>query len=184
MKPQADRLVLAMIERFNYVSSWIATRICMTEKPRDRTKLIAKLINVAYHLKQLNNFNGLMEICSGLNRCMSNKSNKSALTKCSAPVYRLRASFAEVDKLKDGFYMKIWQELNALTSSDKAYAVLRKEIKSITPPCIPYLGMYLTDLTFVEVPLFKRVSNIHLLIRKEIRNFSQSINSLISISGD
>lgn len=76
------------------------------------------------------------------------------LTILLAPVYRLRATFAEVDKLKDGRYLKMWQELSALTSSDKAYAVLRKEIKSITPPCIPYLGMYLTDLTFVEVRIF------------------------------
>lgn len=60
-----------MIERFNYVSSWVATRICMTEKPRDRIKLVAKLINVAYQLKTLNNFNGLLAVTSGLNRSTS-----------------------------------------------------------------------------------------------------------------
>jgi hypothetical protein len=67
------------------------------------------------------------------------------------PVYRLRATFAEVDKLKDGRYQKMWQEMNTATSSEKAYSNLRKEIRSVTPPCIPYLGMYLTDLTFIEV---------------------------------
>lgn len=54
----------------------------------------------------------------------------------------------------------MWQELATLTSSDKAYATLRKEIKSITPPCIPYLGMYLTDLTFIEVNL-RNDGNLH-----------------------
>jgi hypothetical protein len=60
--------VLAMIDRFNYVSGWVATQVCFTEKPRDRIKLVAKLISVAYQLKILNNFNGLMAVVSGLNR--------------------------------------------------------------------------------------------------------------------
>eukprot|EP01126_Amoeba_proteus_P055987 TRINITY_DN6988_c0_g1_i1.p1 TRINITY_DN6988_c0_g1~~TRINITY_DN6988_c0_g1_i1.p1 ORF type:complete len:197 (+),score=36.79 TRINITY_DN6988_c0_g1_i1:549-1139(+) len=77
--------VLAMIENFNYLSSWVATRICMTEKTRDRVQLVSKLIDIAQKLRQLNNFNGLMEILSGLNR---------------GPVYRLRQTFAEIEKKK------------------------------------------------------------------------------------
>eukprot|EP01126_Amoeba_proteus_P050735 TRINITY_DN6019_c0_g1_i5.p1 TRINITY_DN6019_c0_g1~~TRINITY_DN6019_c0_g1_i5.p1 ORF type:complete len:164 (-),score=42.09 TRINITY_DN6019_c0_g1_i5:12-503(-) len=77
--------VLAMIERFNYVSSWVATQICMEERLRDRVKLVSKLIHVAQKLRFMNNFNGLMAILSGLNR---------------GPVYRLRQTFGELEKKK------------------------------------------------------------------------------------
>jgi hypothetical protein len=40
----------------------------MAEKPKDRVKFVTKLIMVADKLRQINNFNGLMEIVSGLNR--------------------------------------------------------------------------------------------------------------------
>lgn len=124
-----------MVERFNYVSSWVATRICMEERVKDRVRLISKMIQVAQKLRAINNFNGLMAILSGLNR---------------GPVYRLKQTLAELEKKKEGRVYRVWQELVALTSSDHSYNVIRKAIKSVSPPSIPYLGMYMTDLTFIE----------------------------------
>ena len=39
--------VLEMIERFNYVSGWVATTICTTESVKKRSKVISKFIEVA-----------------------------------------------------------------------------------------------------------------------------------------
>jgi len=126
--------VLAMIERFNYVSGWVATTICNTEKTKDRVKIMRKFINIAKDLHSIGNFNGVMEIISGLNR---------------GPVYRLKGTtsvLAEKHKITYGH----WQELITLTDATKSYANLRKALREVDPPCLPYLGMYLTDINFIE----------------------------------
>jgi son of sevenless-like protein len=40
--------------------------------------------------------------------------------------------------------------LRKLMSSDGNYEAFRTALHSESPPSIPYLGMYLTDLTFIE----------------------------------
>lgn len=42
------------------------------------------------------------------------------------------------------------QKVIEVTNSRCNYAVHRSALKEITPPCVPYLGMYLTELTFIE----------------------------------
>ena len=37
-----------------------------------------------------------------------------------------------------------------LLSSEKSYSNYRSCIHNISPPLVPYLGVYLTDLTFIE----------------------------------
>jgi son of sevenless-like protein len=47
--------------------------------------------------------------------------------------------------------MKLFDELVELLSPTSNYTNLRNYLKkSISPPCIPYIGVYLTDLTFLE----------------------------------
>jgi son of sevenless len=41
-------------------------------------------------------------------------------------------------------------ELAPLISAKFQYANYRKYVKEMTPPAIPFLGVYLTDLTFIE----------------------------------
>ena len=40
--------------------------------------------------------------------------------------------------------------LKALLSSTQNYKAMRTALHTSQPPCVPYLGMYLTDMTFVE----------------------------------
>lgn len=42
------------------------------------------------------------------------------------------------------------EKLQALVSSDGRFRSLRDALHRCDPPCIPYLGMYLTDLSFIE----------------------------------
>eukprot|EP01125_Pyxidicula_operculata_P016700 TRINITY_DN577_c0_g1_i3.p1 TRINITY_DN577_c0_g1~~TRINITY_DN577_c0_g1_i3.p1 ORF type:complete len:1211 (-),score=280.78 TRINITY_DN577_c0_g1_i3:2634-6266(-) len=126
--------VLQLSERFNYVSGWVATTLCTTEKLRDRVKILLRLIEIATRLRAMGNFNGVMEIVSGINR---------------GPVFRMSKTL-EAAQAKDKNLWKSFQELQELTDRDKNYANLRKVLKNSDPPVLPYLGMYLTDLTFIE----------------------------------
>ena len=42
------------------------------------------------------------------------------------------------------------EKLQVLVSSDGRFRSLRDALHRCDPPCIPYLGMYLTDLSFIE----------------------------------
>ena len=42
------------------------------------------------------------------------------------------------------------EKLQSLVSSDGRFPNLRGSVPRTDPPCIPYLGMYLSDLTFIE----------------------------------
>jgi len=100
------------------------------EKLQDRAKVMRKLIRIMEHLRKLNNFNSIMAIMAGMN--------------CSA-VHRLKFTKEEIGHAMDRF-----QSLEEELSSNNAYKNYRAILASVDPPCIPYLGVYLTDLTFIE----------------------------------
>src|SRR5690606_5958423 len=58
--------VLAIIERFNLISYWVATEI-VTSSSQGAT--IKKLISVAQECRASNNFHSLMAILAGMNSC-------------------------------------------------------------------------------------------------------------------
>ena len=41
-------------------------------------------------------------------------------------------------------------EMLALTSPEKSYGALRQRLRSLQEPCVPYVGMYLSDLVGAE----------------------------------
>jgi hypothetical protein len=43
------------------------------------------------------------------------------------------------------------EELKAITDVGRNYAVLRQRLQNHVAPCIPFVGIYLTDLTFIDV---------------------------------
>lgn len=45
---------------------------------------------------------------------------------------------------------KILDSIKEMCSNERSYKNVRDYLSNINPPCIPYLGMYLTDLTFIE----------------------------------
>eukprot|EP01121_Diplochlamys_sp_Union-15-3_P001341 TRINITY_DN11168_c0_g1_i1.p1 TRINITY_DN11168_c0_g1~~TRINITY_DN11168_c0_g1_i1.p1 ORF type:complete len:471 (-),score=56.73 TRINITY_DN11168_c0_g1_i1:49-1263(-) len=121
--------IIAMIQRFNEVSNWVATEILSPTKEKLRTKTYCWFLDLAECCKQLNNFNALLEIISGLNQ---------------GPVHRLKDTWTLPHK-----YNILFDNLNKLVSRDNNHKILREYISNVSPPCVPYLGIYLTDLTFV-----------------------------------
>jgi len=123
--------VLAMIHRFNVVSEWVAYMCVKPERTRQRAKVMARFIKIAEHLRTLQNFNSIMAIIAGLN---------------NTAVYRLKYSREELLTK----YVNSFAELEKLMSSHGSFKNLRDTLHKANPPCIPYLGVYLTDLTFIE----------------------------------
>jgi len=124
--------ISAMIRRFNEVSLWIATEVLSySNNIKMRTKMIELFIKVAGRLRDLNNYNGIIEVLAGL-QCV--------------PVFRLKKTWAEVDK----DLLNLFEELDKVVSCEHNYKNIREELRKRDPPCIPFLGVFLTDLTFID----------------------------------
>eukprot|EP01102_Stenamoeba_stenopodia_P019992 TRINITY_DN765_c0_g1_i2.p1 TRINITY_DN765_c0_g1~~TRINITY_DN765_c0_g1_i2.p1 ORF type:complete len:733 (-),score=247.38 TRINITY_DN765_c0_g1_i2:175-2373(-) len=130
-KEMAAPNILAAIRRFNKVSSWVSYSVCRYENIHRRLWSLERFITIAKHLRELHNYNAVQEILSGLH---------------SSATHRLKKTWDAVNKkLKKEFAL-----LEKLMANDNNYASFRSALHSESPPCIPYLGMYLTDLTFIE----------------------------------
>ena len=57
-----------MTERFNLVSDWVVNVICTTENLKSRVKCFQTFLRIADELRILGNYNGVLEIMSGLRR--------------------------------------------------------------------------------------------------------------------
>jgi hypothetical protein len=123
--------ILRMTKRFNMVSSWVQSQMCTRADFRERVHMLQRFIEVAERLRELNNLNGVSEIVSGLN---------------SSPVFRLKQTWGALpQRARD-----VFAQLDAIMQPNGAYKAFRDYLHTCRPPCIPYLGVYLTDLTFIE----------------------------------
>ncbi|XP_062268423.1 rap guanine nucleotide exchange factor 1b isoform X9 [Platichthys flesus] len=114
-------------EHFNNMSYWVRSLIIQQEKAQDREKLLLKFIKIMKHLRKLNNFNSYLAILSALD---------------SAPIRRLEWQKQTSEGL---------EEYCVLIDSSSSFRAYRAALSEVEPPCIPYLGLILQDLTFVHL---------------------------------
>ncbi|XP_072402937.1 ras-specific guanine nucleotide-releasing factor 1-like isoform X1 [Diabrotica undecimpunctata] len=156
--------ILMMTKRFNDVSRLVASEILRRKSIAARVSTIEKWAAVADIARCLHNFNGVLQICS-------------AFTNTS--IFRLKKTWEKVSKTAKHTIEK----LQTVVSSDGRFRSLRDALHRCDPPCIPYLGMYLTDLSFIEEGTpnftsdgllnFSKMRMIAHVIR-EIRHFQQT----------
>ncbi|KAF2076004.1 hypothetical protein CYY_002711 [Polysphondylium violaceum] len=123
--------LLKMIERFNKISTSVSTAILAQPKLKTRVKLICRFIKIAQHFKELNNYHLLTAFMAGIR---------------NSNVVRLRFSWDKVSKR----YHHILEDLEKIMSMEGSFKEFRTRMAETIPPCIPYLGVYLKDLTFIE----------------------------------
>jgi len=90
-----------------------------------------KFINIAQCLRKLNNFNLLTAVVCGIN---------------NSSVLRLKWTREKMSKQ----HMQTLKDFELLMNMEFAYKNYREVMREVIPPCIPYLGVYLQDLTFID----------------------------------
>ncbi|XP_063753581.1 rap guanine nucleotide exchange factor 1 [Eleginops maclovinus] len=114
-------------QHFNNVSFWVRSVVILQDKAQDREKLLLKFMKTMKHLRKLNNFNSYLSILSALD---------------SAPLRRLDWGRSSTEAL---------EEFSSLIDSSSSFRTYRAALAEVEPPCIPYLGLILQDLTFVHL---------------------------------
>jgi len=123
--------VLGLIERFNNFSTSVATLLLQCNTLKSRRRMLTKVIEVMDELLLLNNFNAVMAFMSALN---------------NSAVFRLKHTFGDLKKP----VFERFQHFADLLSSTQSFKNYRDTYDAVHPPAIPFLGVYLTDLTFIE----------------------------------
>uniref|UniRef100_A0A669C3B5 Ras protein-specific guanine nucleotide-releasing factor 2b n=1 Tax=Oreochromis niloticus TaxID=8128 RepID=A0A669C3B5_ORENI len=163
-KTERTPYIMKTSQHFNDMSNLVASQIMTHTDVGSRANSIEKWVAVADICRCLNNYNGVLEITSALNR---------------SAIYRLKKTWAKVSKQTKA----LMDKLQKIVSSEGRFKNLRETLKNCNPPCVPYLGMYLTDLAFIEegtpnfteegLVNFSKMRMISHIIR-EIRQFQQT----------
>lgn len=127
---KAPNIVL-MTQLSNHVVKWVISEILEQSSLKNRVIVFEKFIQIAYHSDKLNNFNAVKEILAGLQSSSVHRLKKTREAICSK-------------------WSKVFEELCTNTSSDFNFKILREKIHSANPPLVPFPGVYLGDLVFLD----------------------------------
>ncbi|KAF1847125.1 cell division control protein-like protein Cdc25 [Cucurbitaria berberidis CBS 394.84] len=163
-EPDPAANVKALILHSNQLTNWVAQMILTQQDVKRRVIVIKHFVNVADKCRQSNNFSTLTSIISALG---------------TAPIHRLNRTWSAVNQRSMG----VLESMRKLMGSTKNFAEYRDTLHRANPPCIPFFGVYLTDLTFIEdgIPsLIKRTNLINFAKRAKtaevIRDIQQYQN--------
>lgn len=124
--------VRAMSTLSTDLSNLVADTILQHDDAKKRAAVIKQWIKIASKCMELNNYDSLMAILCSLN---------------SSTILRLRRTWDAVSqKRKDCL-----KELQEIVAPTKNHQKLRQRLHDHVPPCLPFVGTYLTDLTFVDI---------------------------------
>ncbi|KAJ1029824.1 hypothetical protein NDA13_003063 [Ustilago tritici] len=124
-----DVHVKSMSAMSTRITGWISECILNEVDARKRTQLLKFFIKLGDRCEQLNNFHTLMAIQCALN---------------SSTIARLKKTW---DGLPTKYRGMMDQQRRAVEHT-RNYAGYRARLRNTTPPAIPFLGLFLTDLTF------------------------------------
>ncbi|UNI19677.1 cell division cycle- protein [Purpureocillium takamizusanense] len=168
-EPDAAPNVKALILHSNQMTNWVAEMILAQQDVKKRVVVIKHFVSVADKCRGLNNFSTLTSIISALG---------------TAPIARLKRTWDQVPQRTQG----VLETMRRLMASTKNFGEYREALHAANPPCIPFFGVYLTDLTFIEdgIPsIIKKTNMINFAKRAKtaevIRDIQQYQNVVYSL---
>ena len=129
--PDPAENVKALILHSNQLTNWVAQMILTQQDVKRRVVVIKHFVTIADKCRALNNFSCLTSIMSALG---------------SAPIHRLNRTWQQVNARTT----QTLESMRKLMGSTKNFLEYRDTLHKADPPCIPFFGIYLTDLTFIE----------------------------------
>lgn len=121
--------LLKMIHHTNKITLWFEKSMLEFPNLEERVAVLNRVIDILTVFQELNNFNGILEVVSAIN---------------SSPVYRLQHTFAELNVRRS----QTLEEAKDLSKDH--YKKYIEKLRSINPPCVPFFGMYLTNILKTE----------------------------------
>lgn len=115
----------------NRVSGWVSEAILVQEDVKKRAAWVKHFVAIADRCFYLNNFSSMMAIYSGLN---------------NASLNRLRRTWDAVNQR----HLQLFENMRGILAPTRNFTRYRETLRKLNPPCVPFLGVYLTDLTFIE----------------------------------
>ncbi|KAF7365437.1 hypothetical protein MVEN_00416700 [Mycena venus] len=123
--------ITIFIQTNSKIGLWVADSILSEEDLRRRTMTVEHLISVADHCRSLNNFSTLAAMIAGLD---------------SPPIRRLKRTWAQVSRTD----MVTFTACEKIISSNKAFLEYRSLMRSVIPPCVPFIGISLSNLQSIR----------------------------------
>ncbi|KAM6494104.1 Ras guanine nucleotide exchange factor domain containing protein [Amanita muscaria] len=123
--------IATVIQTSNRIADWVAESILSKEDSRKRGTIVKHLITVADRCRTLNNFSSMIAITSGLN---------------TPPIRRLKRTWEQVNQRT----MAQFAACEATIDSKGHFREYRRMMQTVNPPCVPFIGVFLTDLQFIH----------------------------------
>ncbi|KAJ7729643.1 ras guanine nucleotide exchange factor domain-containing protein [Mycena maculata] len=123
--------ITVVIQTSNKIALWVAESVLSKEDSRRRAAAVKHLINVADRCRVLNNFSTMAAITAGLN---------------TPPIRRLKRTWEQVNQRS----MVQFGACEMTIDSNKNFTKYRSMMTSVIPPCVPFIGVFLSTLQFIQ----------------------------------
>ncbi|KAG9686268.1 ras GEF, partial [Aureobasidium melanogenum] len=123
--------VRAMSKFSTSLTNLVADTILEVEQIKRRVAVLKHWIKIAKLCLDIDNYSALMAISCSLT---------------SSAIARLRQTWDQLPPKTNA----IFKEIKEIVDISRNYATLRQRLQTPKAPCLPFVGMYLTDLTFVD----------------------------------
>ncbi|KFD70593.1 hypothetical protein M514_09795 [Trichuris suis] len=138
-KDKRSPQLLKLIQHSTKFTYWLEKCVVECGNINERVAVMNRILEIMCIFQELNNFTGLIEIYGVLE---------------SSAIHRLYHTWERLDQK----LLRVFEEVKQVLS-DAHHKLIRERLRSINPPCVPFFGMYLTNIIFLEEgnPIFLKM---------------------------